>query len=41
MIYYKISEFFYFFIIYFDYDKKFFILKYFNNILDYEIDYER
>ena len=41
MIYCKISKLFYFLIIYFDYDKKFSILKYFNDILDYNIDYER
>ena len=37
----KISELFYLLIIYFDYNKKFLVLKYFNDILDYNIDYER
>ena len=41
MIYHKISKLFYFLIMYFDYDKKFSILKYFNDILDYNIDYEK
>jgi len=34
------SELFYL-IIYFDYNKKFSILKYFNDILDYNINYEK
>ena len=37
----KISELSYLLIIYSDYDKKFSIVKYFNEILDYDIDYER
>ena len=41
MIYRKILKLFYFLIIHFDYDKKFSILKYFNDILDYNVDYER
>ena len=41
MIHRKMSELFYFLIIYFDYNKKFSVLKYFNDILDYNIDYER
>ena len=41
IIYHKISELLYLFIIYFDYDKKFLIIKYFNEILDYNINYER
>ena len=41
MICRKMLELFYLLIMYFDYDKKFSILKYFNDILDYNIDYKR
>ena len=41
MIHYKILELFYLLIMHFDYNKKFLILKYFNDILDYNVDYKK